>query len=70
MLQFNLLRKTITNIVDRFIRAGSPHTELGKQQTKLCATEIQILIENQVVDTQRFDKSCIDTVFGLLVQKS
>ena len=53
----------VTNIVDPFIRPGSPDTELGKQRRpSLYATEIQKhLIENQVVDLQRFDKSCIDT---------
>ena len=61
--QFNLLRRTVTNIVDRFICPGSPYTEFFKQRRpSMYATEIQKhLIENQVVDLQRFDKSCIDT---------
>ena len=58
---FNLLRKTVTNIVDWFIRPGSPNTELGKQRRpSIYATEIQKhSIENQVVDPQRFDEPCI-----------
>ena len=53
----------VTDIVDRFIRPGSPYRELGKQRRpSMYATEIQKhLIENQVVDPQRFDESCIDT---------
>ena len=30
--QFNLLRRTVTNIVDRFICPGSPYTEFFKQR--------------------------------------
>ena len=61
--RFNLPRKTVTDIVDRFICLRSPYTELGKQRRpSIYAMEIQKhLIENQVVEQQRFIESCIDT---------
>ena len=69
--QFNLRKKTVANIVDRFVHTSSPYTEFCKQQRpSMYTTEIQKqLIENQVIDSQRFDKFCIDTRFGLLIQK-
>ena len=69
--QFNLPKKTVANIVDRFVHTSSPYTEFCKQQRpSMYTTEIQKqLIENQVIDSQRFDKLCIDMRFGLLIQK-
>ena len=69
--QFNLPKKTVANIVDRFVHTSSPYTEFCKQQRpSMYTTEIQKqLIENQVIDPQRFDKLCIDMRFGLLIQK-
>ena len=55
----------VASTVDWFVHVHprSLYTELGKQQrTSMYAMEIQRhLIENQVVDLQRFDKLCIDT---------
>ena len=59
MHRFNLPRRTVTDIVDRFICLGSPYTELGKQRRpSIYGMEIQKhLIENQGVEQQRFIES-------------